>query len=62
MRASQSVGCSSVGVAVNPTPVSVSPDASRPVMALMPGPAKPRPAGVAATQRIPSADVHITTS
>ena len=47
---------------MKPTPVSVLPDRARPVIAWMPGPVRPCPAGVAAVQAEPFADVHTTTS
>jgi hypothetical protein len=47
---------------VKPTPVSVRPDTARPVIAWMPGAARPGPAGVAAFQVVPSGDVHTTTT
>src|ERR1017187_6027793 len=56
------MGCSLAGEAVNPTPVSMLPDAVRPVIAGTPGPARPRPAGADAFQVVPSGDVQITTS
>jgi hypothetical protein len=47
---------------VKPTPVSVLPEVVRAVMAWMPGPVRPGPAGVTAFQADPSAEVHTTTS
>jgi len=46
---------------VKPTPVKVLPATARPVMAWMPGPVRPFPAGSAARQAEPLADVHTTT-
>src|SRR6266704_1842332 len=58
----QRMGCSPAGVAVKPTPVSVRPETVRPVMAWMPGVARPGPLGVAAFQAMPSGEVQTTTS
>ena len=59
--ACQKTGCSPAGEAVKPTPVSVLPATARPVMAWMPGPVRPFPAGSAACQDEPLRDVHTTT-
>ena len=58
----QKTGSSPAGEAVKPTPVSVLPDTARPVMAWMPGPVRPCPAGSAARHADPFGDVHTTTS
>ena len=54
----QKTGVSLVGEAVKPTPVSVLADAVSPVIAWMPGPVRPCPAGVAAFQAEPFADIQ----
>src|SRR4051795_4731038 len=61
MGACQKTGCSAVGEAEKPTPVRVLPVAVRLVMAWMPGPVRPWPAGSAARQAEPFGDVHTTT-
>src|SRR3954449_4304564 len=61
MGACQKTGCSAVGEAEKPTPVRVLPVAVRLVMAWMPGPVRPCPAGSAARQAEPFGDVHTTT-
>ncbi len=58
----QNTGSSPPGEAVKPTPVSVELVAVRPVMAWIPGPVRPRPAGVNACHAAPFAEVHTTTS
>src|SRR3954469_16352292 len=61
MGACQKTGCSAVGEAEKPTPVRVLPVAVRLVMAWMPGPVRPWPAGSAARRAEPFGAVHTTT-
>ena len=56
IAACQKTGCSALGEAEKPTPVRVLPEAVRLVMAWMPGPVRPWPAGSAACQAEPFGD------
>ena len=58
----QKTGSSPAADALKPTPVTVSPEVVRAVMAWMPGPVRPCPPGVAVFQAEPLAEVHTTTS
>ena len=61
VRARQRVGCSPAGVAVKPAPIRREPDAASAVIAWVPRPDRPKPAGSYGSQVTPFRDVQTAT-